>query len=144
MPALDQIESLLAIIGSVGAFFIFLGTLVWRLSTKVHTLTMMAPEIVKLRSQIAHTGKLTREAVDVVAQRVGALEQGLAGHAAILAEREKSTLKLEGKMEQAHDDMLKVVSSLTQVMGSVDALWRTLERIHPDQIPRRASQKRGV
>ncbi len=149
MPALNltDLQALLGVIGAVGGFIVTCAVFLWRVSAKVHEITLTQAALTKssetARLQFAHTGKLIRQSLDSAGARIGDLERGLAVLAASLGEREKDTTKLEAKMEQAHDDTLKVVASLAQVMGSLDSVWRTLARIHPEHVPRRASDRNG-
>jgi hypothetical protein len=131
----------MALVGALSAFVAFL----WRMASRATQVQTTLEALIKaqqqLRIQVAHTGKLGREAQSAVEKRIFDLERNSALLAASLGEREKDVARLEGKMEQAHDDTLKVVSSLTQVMSSNDALWRSLSRLHPEHVPRRASDR---
>lgn len=149
MPSLslDSLQSLLAVLGSLGGFVVFLAVGWWRLSGKFHemiaTLGAVTVESHKMRLQIVHTGKTTKDGLAVLSRKIVDLERSLAVQATILGEREKDIAKLEGKMDQAHEDTLKVVASLSQVMGSLDSVWRTLAKLHPDQVPKRASDRKS-
>lgn len=58
-----------------------------------------------------------------------------------LDEREKDIYKLEGSLDGQRKDMLQVISGLQQATGSLDALWRTLQKLYPDKVPQRASDR---
>lgn len=58
-----------------------------------------------------------------------------------LLEREKDISKLEGAMDATRKDMIHLVSAIQQSSGSLDGLWRTLQTLFPNQVPRRASDK---
>ncbi len=145
MPHLASLESLLAVLGSIGAFVVFLGTAWWKLSGAIReaqlTITALVAESAKHRTQIVHTAKQVRDSIDSLGRRLSDLERSLAVQATILGEREKDVTRLEGKLETAHDDTLKVVATLGQTSSSLDALWRSLSRLHPQEVPRRASDR---
>ncbi len=56
-----------------------------------------------------------------------------------IEEREKDTLRLEGALEMHRKDMARINDNLNELSGNIKALWRTLQNIHPAQVPKRAS-----
>lgn len=56
-----------------------------------------------------------------------------------IEEREKDTLRLEGALEMHRRDMSRINDNLNELGGNIKALWRTLQNIHPTQVPKRAS-----
>lgn len=141
----DAISAAVALLGLVGSFLAFLGAFIWRLSGRVQevlsTQTALTQEMAKLRAIIAQSARQATGAIDALSRQSNATERNIAILTTSLGEREKDIGKLEGKMEQAHDDLLKVVASLSQVMGSLDQVWKTLTRLHPTEVPRRASER---
>lgn len=59
-----------------------------------------------------------------------------------LEEREKDIIKLEGVVDSSRKDMIHVVASLQQATSSLDAMWRTLRELFPNQVPARLSDRR--
>lgn len=56
-----------------------------------------------------------------------------------IEEREKDTLRLEGALEMHRRDMSRINDTLNELGGNIKALWRTLQNLHPTQVPKRAS-----
>lgn len=141
----DAIQAAVAVLGAVGSLFAFLGLFLWRMSGRVHemlaTQVAVTNELALLRKQMLLSARGLRDSLEAQSRRLVDLERSFAILAAGLAEREKDITKLEARAEQTHDDFLKVVSSLTQVMSSNDAMWRSLQRLHPNDIPKRASDR---
>lgn len=59
-----------------------------------------------------------------------------------LDEREKDVIRLEGAFEATRRDQIHLITGMQQAVGSLDAVWRTLQTLHPDAVPRRASDGR--
>lgn len=57
-------------------------------------------------------------------------------------EREKDVIRLEGAFEATRRDQIHLITGLQQAVGSLDAVWRTLQALHPDTVPKRASDGR--
>ncbi len=58
-----------------------------------------------------------------------------------MAEREKDVSRLEGQIEQLGTLIVKQVAAVNGAVASLDAVWRTLQVLHPDKVPRRASDR---
>jgi chromosome segregation ATPase len=58
-----------------------------------------------------------------------------------LDEREKDVMRLEGAFETQRRDLMHLITGLQQATSSLDAMWRTLQGLFPDTVPRRASDK---
>jgi hypothetical protein len=67
------------------------------------------------------------------------LTKALVQMAVKLDEREKDIMKLEGALDSQRKDMVQLIAGLQQATSSLDALWRTLQKLYPMEVPRRAS-----
>jgi seryl-tRNA synthetase len=121
------IESTLGIVTTVVSGLIAFGAAWWRFSRWVHSLEAdrekSSGEIGKL---IASHVKLT-ESITILSVK--------------LEEREKDTMKLEGAIDAQRKDMVSVITSLQRTSSSLDALWRTMQNLYSDKVPRRISDK---
>lgn len=54
---------------------------------------------------------------------------------------EKDQAKLEGKIEQTQSTLVQVIAGLQGATSSLDGMWRTLQAIFPDRVPKRASDR---
>lgn len=146
----DMVQAGVALLGFVGACV--LGW--WRLTLVVHryvaaqNATLVAVD--KLRVQVAHTGKRTSERLDLfardvvavrdgVAQELGKLRTELATLTVVMNEREKDIARLEGQIENLSAIVVKQVGAVRDATGNLNAIWKTLQVLHPDKVPRRAS-----
>lgn len=109
----------------LGAFLLTAAVFWWRVTRALH-------RFVATQSQLVAAVAGAQTAIGTLVTAVAKLE-------AIQTEREKDQAKLEGKVEQTNTTMVRVIATLQQVSGSIDALWRALQRIHPEAIPPRIS-----
>jgi hypothetical protein len=58
-----------------------------------------------------------------------------------LDEREKDYLRLEGQIDGARKNILELTGGIRETKASLDALWLTLQRLFPDKVPGRLSDK---
>ena len=56
-----------------------------------------------------------------------------------LDQREREISRLEGKLQTVHTDYKENAAKLYEVIGQLAALWKTLQTLHPDRVPKRAS-----
>lgn len=85
-------------------------------------------------------GKLTA-GFEAIAAGLSAYSKEFAALRAIIQEREKDLLRLEGVSDAARRDMLETIKSLERVTAKIDAMWLTLQRLHPEHVPKRASDR---
>jgi hypothetical protein len=71
------------------------------------------------------------------------MTRALITHTEQLDARERDLRKLEGAIEVQRRDLVGIIASLQQSTGSLDAMWRTLQNLFPERVPRRASDKAG-
>lgn len=57
--------------------------------------------------------------------------------------REKDILRLEGAFEATRRDQIHLISGLQQAVGSLDAIRRTLQALHPDMVAQAEKHKQG-
>jgi len=53
--------------------------------------------------------------------------------------RSQDSSKLEGKVEVLADTLAKNIGTLQAVSASLDGVWRTLQFLFPDKVPKRVS-----
>ena len=124
----DVITQYLEIAGVIGSGLVAFGAAWWRFSKWVHSLDgdreRANEQLLKMSESLL---KLT-EAITVVSVK--------------LDEREEDTIKLEGAMDAQRKDLMSLVAALQKTSSSLDALWRTMQVTHADQVPTRLSDKR--
>jgi hypothetical protein len=91
--------------------------------------------------EAAATQKQLVEAVKTMASQIELLRIDVTQLKSHAAYRDRTESKHEGRMEQLQSATMKVIGSLQQVSGSLDAVWRTLQRLHPEVVPKRASDR---
>lgn len=57
--------------------------------------------------------------------------------------REKDILRLEGAFEATRRDQIHLISGLQQAVGSLDAIRRTIQALHPDMVAQAEKHKQG-
>ena len=62
---------------------------------------------------------------------------------ALAIEREKDVARLEGRLDQTTKVSIELTGAVKGAPASLDGLWRTLQTIHPDRVPKRASDRGG-
>lgn len=137
----DQIQAAVAVASFLGTGLLFWWRLTKRLHEHVTALNAALTAVDKLRVQVAHTGKRTQERLDLLAQDWNKVRTELATNSVLMAEREKDIVRLEGQIENLGSIVTKQVSAVAGAVSSLDAIWRTLQRLHPTAVPKRASDK---
>ncbi len=137
----DAIQAAAAIVGLLGTALVTW----WRITKRLHdyvtaqNATLAALD--KLRIQVAHSAKRTHERLDLFAKDVVSLKSDLATFSVLMHEREKDVSRLEGQLEQLSSIVIEQVGAVRESTANLAALWRTLQTLHPTQVPRRASDK---
>lgn len=128
--AREWIEPLVALLTFLGAFLGATWALLRKFQGVVDGQAAIVEEMKRLRNQMLTLAKISQE---------GAVEIGMLK--VLLSEREKDLNKLEGKVEQTNGTMMKLNGSIEKAISSLDGLWRTLQTLHPDKVPKRASDR---
>ncbi len=147
MPTLtpEQIQAIVAVVGAVVTAVSTGLVLYWRLAARVtafiaaQNATLMAVD--KMRVQLAGTAKRFSEQGNAFARDLEGVKGELKAFSAIMHEREKDLSRVEGQIEQLGSVVVKQVATMQGVLSSTEALWRTLQSIHPQQVPKRASER---
>lgn len=126
----STIQTYLEIIGAIATGLITLGAAWWKFSRWVHDL--------ETSSQNSKTE------LEAISKSVDKMAEALTVLAVKLDEREKDLLKLEGSLEVQRKDFVSVITSLQKTSSSLDALWRTMQAVYPDKVPRRLSDTFGT
>lgn len=136
------------LVQAVVAAFTFLGGVWlawWRITSRVHAFiaaqvaTSLAVD--KLRQEATETGDEVAERLFVLAADVGSLKADVGRLSTLMGEREKDVSRLEGQIDQLGSLIVKQVAAVHAATASLDAVWRTLQVLHPDKVPRRASDR---
>lgn len=118
-------------VGSIlGSFFM----LWWKISGKVH---LAIREMECLKKASAESTKSNEEIRKVISN----LARAASGLRATLVEREKDILKLEGAIESHQRTQIELIGTIKETVGNLEAIWRTLQVLHPDRVPKRASDR---
>jgi hypothetical protein len=123
----EQIQQILEILGTIGTGLIAFGGVWWKFSKWLNNKENFQKE----------TNKILKDFGEVI-QR---LSDTNTVFTVKLEEREKDLMKLEGALEIQRRDMVGVITSLQKTAGSLDALWKTMQSVYPDKVPRRLSDK---
>jgi septal ring factor EnvC (AmiA/AmiB activator) len=137
----EIIQGAVAALGFLGGLL----TLGWRLSLKAHASLEAQKSILKavdtLRAQLVGSARKFDSRLAQFAQDVDGIKRELATLAVVIHEREKDTSRIEGQLEQLGTMLVKNVAALQGNLASTDALWRALAKLHPEHVPRRASDR---
>jgi len=121
----ETINQYLEVFKTIGAWIGALGVAWWKLSRWVRDLETYQS------TTSAQVEKMATASLD--------LAKAITVMSVKLEEREKDTLRLEGALEMHRKDMARINDNLNELSGNIKALWRTLQNIHPAQVPKRAS-----
>jgi len=124
---MEQISSYLQVGAALLGFLIPFGAL-WLKITRSFVKAQL--EIVHVQDTLRKVGKLANTLTqNTIELRVG------------IEQREKELLRLEGCIDSQRKDMAQLIASFHRVSSSLDAMWLTLQRLHPDDVPKRASDR---
>lgn len=130
----DSVQALVAVASFLGSLAAAVVLGIWRLSKWAARLAA---------GQAAALSAL--KAVDDQVEALGAEVQELvAAHRETrihLGVREREITRIEGKLEAGTAEAHRLNASVTEVLASIKALWSTLQTLHPDKVPRRASDR---
>lgn len=118
---------LMSILGGVG------GTL-WWVTKRVHS-------FVSNEKLLIQAARAQAEAISTVSQRVDRLAEAATLLSQSMRQREAETNKIEGQVQAVNTSLMTVIGGLQQAVGSLDAVWRTLQLLHPGVVPKRASDR---
>lgn len=124
---LGVIITLGTILSSVGGF------LVW-VAKKVHGFVKLQTKLIEKTTEHTEAIKLLADAVKMLSEKQKQSEHQL-------SMREQETMKLEGKVETSNKMMMALTGDLRSTTASLDGLWRTLQVLHPDRVPKRLSDR---
>lgn len=126
--AKEWIEPVLTLLGFLAAFC----TAAWAMLRKgqkfLDTQGQLVTVVKQLRIEAAAGSKKSDDTLQEVGRLKFALEQ-----------REREIARLEGRIQTVHSDYKETAGDLREVIGNLKALWTTLRTIHPDKVPKRAS-----
>jgi seryl-tRNA synthetase len=123
----EQIQAAVAIAGLVGSALTAIGLGVWRGA--------------KWAGQISSGIRTVIKTVNTQSDRIKSLEEKVVELAVVQRERGDSTAKLEGKVELTTAALAASTKAAEKTADKVEALWRTLQTLHPDKVPKRASDR---
>lgn len=129
-----QIEIGVTVLGALGSMIGSIAIVGWKVSGVMQKLLLRDQETSKTLIQL---GKL----VVKTQNQIHELHVEIAEMRVENRQREKDTARVDGKIENTNDTMMRLTITLQKACGQLDALWLTLQAIHPDQVPRRASDK---
>lgn len=126
---MEQIKLLLEILSIVATGLVGFGGILWKLTKYFHKNDARLASLVAIVNKLtAYTEKASHDFITLKAT---------------LDAREKDLLRLEGVSDGTRKDLLTVIKDLQTVVGKIDAMWLTMQRIFPDKVPARASDKKG-
>lgn len=117
----------------------------WRVTAKIHAFTEAQTSTLaaldKLRIQVAHSLRKIDQRLGSVDQAASTVSKELATFSVLLSEREKDVARLEGQLDQLGSLVVKQVAAVQGAVASLDAVWRVLQKLHPEAVPKRASER---
>lgn len=125
------------VLGVVSIVVTILGStlvLVWRASGWVATLEAADRDLARATAELKDEVAKVDETVSGFGTRIGEIRHAVDTQA-------KDSGRLEGRIEQLADASVRTTSSLERTIGNLDAVWRTLERLHPNQVTKRLSDR---
>jgi hypothetical protein len=125
--AIDSYKDLFEAMTAALTFLAAFGALWWRISKSAVKTSLV------MRDMGTQLEKLTLASAD--------LTKSFITLATKLDEREKDIVKLEGSIDTQRKDMIHLISALQQSSGSLNALWRTMQSLFPQDVPKRASDE---
>lgn len=135
---LSQIKGYLDLLYTIGTILGAMGVLWWRIARASFRNKEAFKSLQRAVGEMIATNKIRDKEIT---REVHDLSRHLAALTAKLEEREKDINKLEGALDVSRKDIVLLVSSLQQSTSSLDAMWRTLQKLFPDQVPQRMSDK---
>lgn len=139
--SVSDIAAAMTMLGALGLFF-------WRLSVRIKEAVdgqkSNAEAISRLGNTMAALGRRMAqngENVLHVEGKLNLIKGDIGKLSLLLTEREKDISRLEGQIETLSNLMLKQVSAVKEATSSLDAVWRTLQVLFPDKVPKRASDR---
>lgn len=124
---IETVKEAFELAGLVLSGIIAIGVWWWKAAQNVHKITHAQAHTQEQLLKMADTNLKLTEAVTVFGVKIDGLEKDIS--------------KLEGGLEVQRRDTMNLISTLQQTTSSLDALWRTLQNMYPDKVPRRASDK---
>ena len=124
---IEMLDHYKELIGIVLGFVTTIGTIWWKIAAAFTKTQIDIKNLYKHFNSIATvTGNLSTSVTELSTK---------------LQEREKDIMRLEGAIEVERKDMITVITNLQQTTSSLNALWRTLDNLFPEAIPKRASDR---
>ena len=147
MPTLDALtlQDVLAVLGFLGALLGSAWAVWWRVTSRLHAFieaqTSTRTAVDELAAALATSKAELAQRLDLLTRRLGTAARELNTLATLVSEREKDSARLEGQVEQLGVMIVRQVAAVNQASSSLDAIWRTLQVLHPGQVPKRASDR---
>lgn len=126
----EYLDTILAVGGAVVSVFVAW----WRFTKWVGKVSNQFEEIQK---SVAEHGETLRK----VGALTSKLTQAIHSMSQNLNQREKDVVKIEGALELSQRTQMQLIGQIEKVVGSLDGVWRTLQAIHPERVPKRASDR---
>jgi hypothetical protein len=130
----DNLEAIVAVGGVLAAAVSGAAATIWKVSQW------------SARAEVADAAR--DKAIAELVDKLGGVTTALATLGSAIREmrvglkiRERDHAKTEGKLEQTQQSLVQVIATLQQASGSLNALWKTLQTLHPERVPKRASDR---
>jgi hypothetical protein len=137
---IDNLKLLLSIAAAIFSFSFAIGAAIVTFYFRI--IKSMEKSINKLEMSEVTTEALLKEftkQLGKVALTNEKLAIAVATMSTKLDEREKDILKIEGAVSVTQKNLIDTIGTIKETSGSLSAMWRTLQRLFPDQVPARAS-----
>lgn len=134
MMAVEKWQLVLAAAGMLATIAGSVGAILWWVVQKIH-------RFVSTLDRVTAAVKAHAEALIMLGDEVKRLagKSASAEHQLVLRERE--TNKLEGKIDTSNQLMMGIVGDMREATANLNAVWRLLDKLHPDAVPKRASDR---
>lgn len=141
LPEID-IQAAIELLTFIGALVAGVWRVSYRLKQALDGQKAQQVAIDKIPAIIGQIARRITQDADKASVRLHAIEKEINAFSIILHEREKDVSRVEGQIEQLSTVVIKQVAAVRDSVASLDAIWRTLQVLHPDAVPKRASDRK--
>lgn len=134
MMAVEKWQLVLAAVGMLMTIAGSVGAILWWVVQRVHHFVKTLDRVIAaVQAHATALGSLSEEVKRLSAKSSSAEHQ--------LVLRERETMKLEGQIQTSNQLLMGVVGDMRAATENLNAVWRLLDKMHPDTVPKRASDR---
>jgi hypothetical protein len=142
---LETIKLISAIVGGLLGVLATAGTVIWRISRNAAKFQArfegLEAGFLQLSNNISENEKKTQQYFRTVHAGSQEISKSFMVLSTKLEEREKDSLRMEGAIDETRKNILELTGGIRESKASLDALWLTLQKLFPDKVPARLSDR---